>query len=676
MNAYFSTMDDFLENQVGNKFVQLAEINKYTNVPKAICLNNTAFKDSLSSTSWQIIQDNLTLLHSNGGYRLNKIQKEIQEELFKVIFPPSMLEELHRVYQEISDKGKHRLIARSSSRFEDKVNISGAGIYQSFANIDSIDNLIKGILVCWNSAFSLGAIAHRLRINEYNTDPLPGVIIQRYIEAKYSGVTFAQNPIRKMEGIFVEYTTEGSDGIESGTGKFKSFMAVPKPNSKNEYIVSANDMEKKLVDELIITSNKFNIIFKKKMEFEWIIKDSNLYILQARPITTEVSSSSEGSIVKFYKIFDLYLDSEKINRENIGDIKGIYEHSIKKRKPTRIFALQNKIKINGSVVIIANSLGISALKTDSIVELKRLGTPIFTIDLGPHLRSFYCKRKEFSEVLGTLLGYSKQKSAVIVREFASGEFSAVTSPQAVNEVLIEVCRGSLIGINRGFVETDSYLVNIVTMKVKKIKSNISNKSRYYDFNYDHNAFLFENPQTNQPLPTLSDAPFLEMADFTLKVRNKFGNNILEWTIINDEPVYIDNTPLNQKTETVEKYVNDIRFISPGEIRGEVLVISDLDKLEYISSGPTLNIDGHLPTLESNLEIEELLKTVENKHNIIVISKFPYTALSVLIGKVKGFIFESGPVLCHLAIIARENKTPVAIVGDALSRYQTGEIIKL
>jgi len=676
MNAYFSTMDDFLENQVGNKFVQLAEINKYTNVPKAICLNNTAFKDSLSSTSWQIIQDNLTLLHSNGGYRLNKIQKEIQEELHKITPPPSMLEELHRMYQKISEKGKYHLIARSSSCFEDKENISGAGIYQSFANIDSIDYLVKGILVCWNSAFSLGAIAHRLRINEYNTNPLPGVIIQQYIDANYSGVTFSQNPLREMDGIFVEYTTEGSDGIEAGTGKSKSFMAVPKPNSKNEYIVSANDLEEKLVDELIITSNKFNFIFKQKMEFEWIIKDSSLYILQARPITAEVSSSSDGSIEKFLKIFDLYLDSEKINKEDIGDIKGIYEHSIKKRKPTRIFALQNKIKINGSAVIIANSLGISKMKTDNIAELKKLGTPIFTIDLGPHLRSFYCKREEFRKVLNALLGHSKQIFAFIVREFASGEFSAVTSPRDDNEVLIEVCRGSLIGINRGFVETDSYLVNIVTEKVKKIGGNISRESRYYDFNYDHNAFLFINPEINQPLPTLSDAPFLEMAKFTLKVRNSFGNNILEWTIVNDEPIYIDNTPLDQETETIEESINDIRFISPGEIRGEVLMIANLDKLEYISSGPTLNIDGHLPTLESNLEIEELLKTVENKHNIVVISKFPYTALSVLIGKVKGFIFESGPALCHLAILARENKTPVAIVGDALTRYSTGEIIKL
>ena len=215
---YISTFKKYNKKSVGNKFMQLSELDQITNVPNAVCITSQAFKESINVDSWKEIQNRLMLLQSNGGYRLSKIQKEIALELTKIKFSESLREELEQVYKKISKKGKLKLITRSSSNFEDGNKSSGAGIYESYAEIDSFDELLKGVRVCWESSFSLSAISHRLRVNKFDLNPLPGVIIQQFVKAELSGVVFSNNPLGGVKGKFIEYTTDGSDGIESGTG--------------------------------------------------------------------------------------------------------------------------------------------------------------------------------------------------------------------------------------------------------------------------------------------------------------------------------------------------------------------------------------------------------------------------------------------------------------------------
>jgi pyruvate,water dikinase len=669
--AYVATFEKANVSEVGNKFYQLSIINKLpdVDVPEAVCLKSSAFSISLPKDARQSIQDSLTMLQSNGGYRLNKIQKEIEKNLDKLIIPEKVKNELKQFALQISQNWKYKLIVRSSSCFEDGEDSSGAGIYESVPEVGTEQELLNAIIHCWKAAFSLAAISHRLRINEFKIEPLPGLIVQRFIKSDISGVTFSQNPLSRAKGVFVEYTNDGTDGIESGTGVSKSFMAVSK--TSDEYISNNHDLGKELETKLITTALKFKKYFKRETEYEWAAVGSKLYVLQARPITTLSAEESEKFSKPSAKAFDLYIDSDNIDKYDISEIKSIYDHSITKRKAVRLFAVKNAIAINGSAVIIANQLGLKDIDLANHNILNRLSSPVLTIDLGPYLRSFYTVREEMNQTLQTLLGSSKEAS-VIIREFASGEFSAVSMVKG-DKVIIEVCRGSLIGINRGFVETATFSVDVVTREVHQVSGTLKS-NRYYGFDQETKAFAFLEGNNGLIEDTVPDATLILIAKFNVAVNEQVEKNILEWTIIQGKPVYIDNTPDTDESDV--SYDRTATFISPGEIQGTILRVDDLKKLEYISSGPTLNISGHLPTIEANKEIQELIASVKGKRNIIIVSKFPYTALSVLVGKVAGFIFESGPILCHLAIISRENKTPVAIVPDALTLYNNGDKVEI
>lgn len=668
MNSpYIATLEELAEDLVGNKFRQLAEIHKLVNVPKAVCLTSRAFEDSLQEPHVRAMQEYLVMLKSNGGYQLHKWQKEIWKELQDLQPSPEVMDEILGEAEKLSNGWTKSLIVRSSSASEDMVESSGAGIYESVSDICDAAALRGAIIHCWKANFSLQAIAHRLRINECYVKPLPALIVQEFIGAKVSGVAFSIDPLDGSERIFIEYTNGSSDGVESGTGETHTFVALP---HKDGFIINQNGLKESLALKLAQTSVLLKEKYKREVEFEWAENDTGLFILQVRPITTHLRAKRKVGRKPVFKVFDLYEDSGSINRENIGDIKEIFEHSIKKRKPIRMFAHEKGIAINGAAVLIANHSGID--KIEARKPISRLGLSIFSIDLGPHLRAFYAKKNELSATLKTLVP-DGSPTPLIIREFASGQFSAISS-QHQDQIIIEVCRGSLIGINRGFVDTETYVYDIKTGEIIRGSGDLTTVTTCYDFNEATQSFGFHELDSNH-LPALDLKAIEEIAGFNIEVNSAFANTILEWTIIDGTPVYIDNTPNTNNIE-ISNDVNGFRFISPGKIKGKVLKIDNLEKLEYISSGPTLNISGQLPTLESNEEIQELKELTANGKDTVIVCRFPYTALSVLVDRVQGFIFESGPILCHLAIIARENNVPIVIVEDALQKYKNHDEVEI
>ncbi|MDD3679520.1 MAG: PEP/pyruvate-binding domain-containing protein [Candidatus Shapirobacteria bacterium] len=661
----------------GNKFYHLARIAKYLKVPKAYCLKPNAFRTCLPEKSLQILKEKTLLLKSNGGYQLNRIQGEMVNELQNLTLSNEVKKELLLIRKRLSPHWESPLIIRSSSVFEDSQNVSGAGIYKSVGNIKSTKQLYYSIKECWFSFFSLSALAHRLRIQEYTLEKLPALIIQKFMDCFLSGVVFSEDPISSTGGILVEYSDDGlSDSIESGKVFGKKFKIFKR---KKSIIPSENDLPQKVIKEIANITEKITTDYGKPMEFEWLLNKKQIYTLQARPIKVTSSKKSSKTLspnpeIRIYKGYDDYNYLKSID---LGDVSEVYLRSINKRKSIRDLAVQHNVCVHGVTVLQANLTGINEFKINNCQELNRIKTPILTIDLGPHIRAFYAKREHINSTLKTLLQYSIGTTTFIVREFASGKFSAISSMLDKNNILVEVCRGSLIGINRGFVETNTYRVNPKNKKVITINAH-DFPLRYYDFDKKSQCFKFKKSNKILSANAINPKILIEIAKFTKTVNQSNKPTSLEWSIVNDRPVFIDHTNLinDYTTKNITIEGSKLYYLSKGKIEGRALIVKDLDKLEYISSGPTLNVTGYPPIMEENPEIVNLLKLTEKNKNLIIISKYPYTAFSFLIGRVGGFIFESGPLLCHLCIVCREQKVPVAIIPNALSAYNNGDKIKI
>jgi phosphoenolpyruvate-protein kinase (PTS system EI component) len=95
-------------------------------------------------------------------------------------------------------------------------------------------------------------------------------------------------------------------------------------------------------------------------------------------------------------------------------------------------------------------------------------------------------------------------------------------------------------------------------------------------------------------------------------------------------------------------------------------LAELSKTDLVSVGE-LHEEGRGHTTMAL--IGERLRTSQPA---IVVARLPSSALSLLISDAAGFIFESGGLLCHLAILLREAGKPAVFMPGALDRLAEGE----
>jgi len=199
---------------------------------------------------------------------------------------------VEKIYLKIKNK---KFILRSSAVGEDGKETSFAGIFES-VKIRNKEDIRKGLKLMFNSLKSERLNSY-LKLKNINEKPKLAIILQEFIEGDVSGVLFSL----KNEHI-----------INSNYGSAES---VVQGESCDEYIINnknkitnknlnKNSLSKNEIKTIVKIGQKINKLFNKRQDMEWTIKNSKLYILQSRPITSEISDQltvwDNSNIVESY----------------------------------------------------------------------------------------------------------------------------------------------------------------------------------------------------------------------------------------------------------------------------------------------------------------------------------------------------------------------------------------
>ena len=116
---------------------------------------------------------------------------------------------LEKIISEFSSiKGNNNLLAvRSSSNLEDNSGQAGAGLFDSYLNINLKEEqeIIKSITKVWASLFNTRAIINRRKLNIETKSAKMSVIIMQMTEPEFSYVIHTINPVNKNENeIYIE----------------------------------------------------------------------------------------------------------------------------------------------------------------------------------------------------------------------------------------------------------------------------------------------------------------------------------------------------------------------------------------------------------------------------------------------------------------------------------------
>ncbi|MFZ5351495.1 MAG: PEP/pyruvate-binding domain-containing protein [Bacillota bacterium] len=285
---------------------------------------------------------NLSMLHKNGfnispGYALSKevfekflrhnnlsidLSESFKYKVLKGKMPDNIEKQIHYMWDSLNNEKDSGLIVRSSAIGEDGENYSFAGIYESFQNIRTYEDLVEHIKKCWIACFSKTAQDYREKQGLHFGGI--GIVIQKMIAGDVSGVLFTVNPVNKdknevlIEALYglnislVEGRTTADRYIVDRNGSLKEQFICKKnlhyyPGmttlSINVKSVSADEQDCPcLSNEDIINLTQTGValerLFRAASDIEWTIKDGVIYLLQIRPITN-LNKKIEPVIIHF-----------------------------------------------------------------------------------------------------------------------------------------------------------------------------------------------------------------------------------------------------------------------------------------------------------------------------------------------------------------------------------------
>jgi len=180
---------------------------------------------------------------------------------------------------------------------EDGDTYSFAGVFESFLSVRA-ENITEKIKLCWKSLYADTAAEYLTSQGENIMKQSMAVVIQTMVESEVSGVMFTEDPF-DGELLLIEATAGVGEDLVHGDVT----PDVYRVNKAEDYIDSVEvpvidgECNQCLSGQQILNlaqeGKNIQRIYGTEQDIEWAIHDNELYILQARPITSKVTQNTE-----------------------------------------------------------------------------------------------------------------------------------------------------------------------------------------------------------------------------------------------------------------------------------------------------------------------------------------------------------------------------------------------
>ena len=179
------------------------------------------------------------------------------------------------------------LVARSSSVVEDQAASSMAGQFASVIGITGFDEFVRAVHVVLDSRRDAGAADHPI-----------AVLVQPLIEPRFGGVLFGIDPVSgRSDHRVVSAVTGGPEPLVSGEIDGSRYVLDASARQLEHERNDGPDLPRADLRRLVGLSASVAEVFGGPQDVEWAIgTDNQVWLLQSRPVTTEIRGVPSGPI--------------------------------------------------------------------------------------------------------------------------------------------------------------------------------------------------------------------------------------------------------------------------------------------------------------------------------------------------------------------------------------------
>jgi len=336
-------IDGKARQRVGGKSFVLSEMAQagYL-VPETFCVTTDAYNAYLDLTGLRERIMRELYRKDMGEMRWEEIwdtATRIRSLLVNTPIPEPLHSEL-QVFIESHFKNKP-VVVRSSAIDEDSARASFAGLHESIVNVVGTREVLDAVRRVWASLWSDAAILYRNEIGLDTETSAMAVIIQAMIFGESSGVVFSRNPNDESQAV-VEAVYGLNQGLVDGQiepdrwlldRKSKKIIAhtpahrdcrmVPQKGAVvraplPDPLKAQPPLSDEMVTKVVATADRLEALFNGPQDVEWTFSGGQLYLLQARPITTTYSDDPMDKRTWYLSLHRSF-DNLKALRKNIED---------------------------------------------------------------------------------------------------------------------------------------------------------------------------------------------------------------------------------------------------------------------------------------------------------------------------------------------------------------------
>lgn len=198
---------------------------------------------------------------------------------------------------------------RSSACAEDSEAASYAGQQETYLHVRGAETVLARVRDCWASFFSERAIFYRQKMGSLD-DLDMAVVVQRMVRSEVAGVLFTCDPVRgRRDRMVVEavlglgeaavsghvtpdhYILKRDGTVRRAHVSQQPFAVVPvESGGTEERELGPEGAEPKLSEEHLRALARIGDDLEQRLggpqDIEWALEGGEIYVLQARPVTT------------------------------------------------------------------------------------------------------------------------------------------------------------------------------------------------------------------------------------------------------------------------------------------------------------------------------------------------------------------------------------------------------
>ncbi len=189
------------------------------------------------------------------------------------------------VYQAFDAMNAEKVSVRSSASNEDQSSASNAGQYETCLFVDR-SHLMGSVKKCLESLNSrrVEDYARHFELKQGTMN----IVVQEMIDSDKAGVLFTAGP-NNGSAILIEAVSGQGENLVSGQVTAHRYEI-----SRKYYRPCSDDLlNEDEIKRLYETGKKVRTVFAEEKDLEWAIHNGQLYLLQMRPITTEIIDIEE-----------------------------------------------------------------------------------------------------------------------------------------------------------------------------------------------------------------------------------------------------------------------------------------------------------------------------------------------------------------------------------------------